>query len=546
MACELARFGIPLRIIDKNSAPTDKSKALVVWPRTLELLDKSGAVQPFLDCGFPLHGMNIFQDVKTRLVHLTFEDVSSPFPFVLALAQSETERLLESRLQALGIRVERSTALTHFEQSEYGVRATVEAPDGSVEVIEADWLVACDGGRSTVRHQLGIKLEGQTVPQEFAMADCDVDGLPYFDEVMAFTTSQGICAFFPILAPKRYRVFVLRDNSTAVVDGRPQPPSLEEMQQHLKVRGLDQVRLSNPFWLAAFGINERHAKEYRHGRIFLAGDAAHVHSPVGGQGMNTGMQDAFNLAWKLAYVVCGRAWPSLLDSYNPEREPVGAEVVSKTATARTMITLRHPVAQQVRNKVVSWLSNFDFVRHKIAEQACELAVSYPNSPLNHDVHQGHAAWLLGGGVRPGQRAPDLQLVALEQGEWREVRLFELMRDRNFHLIWFSGLKAEQDCEQRFHELCRWIRHGHCQWLSCHWIGTSKQYFPQSDGLGALLWDEHSIAHQVYGATHSSFYLVRPDGYVGLRCQPAVLEELQRYLERNGLRLAASSRQWDHS
>ena len=528
LACELVRHGLEVRIVERNARATDKSKALVLWPRTLELLEKAGMVKPFLDAGTPIAGISIFENPEKRLAHVTFDDLKSPFPYVLGLPQSTTERILAERLKNFGVEVERGVEVVSLEQHDRHVTVNLRHPDGRTEVTETSWLPACDGARSTVRHQLGVRLEGETVEQEFAMIDCDVAGLPFYDEVVAFTSSLGLAAFFPI-APPRMRIICLRVDCGG--QASPPEPTLEEMEQELSSRGLGHLRISNPRWLAAFRINERHAKKYRYGRVLLAGDSAHVHSPVGGQGMNTGMQDAFNLAWKLALVEKGQAPESWVDSYSLERQPVGAAVVEKTGKARQIITLRHPVATAVRNKLMSLLTSFDFVRHKITEEASELAINYPHSPLNREVHQGHSAWLLGQGVHPGDRAPD---GALARGNVF-TRVFELMQDTRFHLVLLSGvshkpLDGALDC-------ANWASQHFGDSLGIHWIGHQAENLPQ---LPSAWWDETTTIHKEYGAADPTLYLIRPDGYVAFRCQPASRSDLEKYLDDMGIRAPQNS------
>ncbi len=524
MACELVRHGIPVRIVDRNAEPTDKSKALVVWPRTLELLEKTGLVQRFLETGVPLRGLSMYESKDKRMAHVTFSDLETPYPFVLGIPQSATEALLIEHLASQGVHVERQVEVAGFKQHGTHVEVELRHADGRSEITNTHWLPACDGARSTVRHTLGVTLEGDTVAQEFAMIDCDVEGLPLYDEVVAYNTAAGLAAFFPI-RENRMRAFILRERCGE--DPTPCPPTLEEMQNELVARKLDHLKLSNPHWLAAFRINERHAKCYRHGRVLLAGDAAHVHSPVGGQGMNTGMQDAFNLAWKLALIEKGKmAADPFLDSYTKEREPVGADVVNKTSRARKAITLRNPLAKGLRNALMSFATSFEFVRHKIAVEASELAVRYPKSPLNREVHPGNAAWLLGHGVHPGDRAPDGHLLKDEN----DAHLFGLMADTRFHLLVLSGI-GSWESQSAALDCVRWADSEMSELIGAHWIGFDRDQVPEAT---SAWWDDGGLVHKRYGAVEPTLYLVRPDGYVAFRSQPAARADLEKYLHDIGL------------
>ena len=322
MAAEIARYRVPVRIIDQAPAPTDKSKALGVWSRTLELLDRAGCAKAFVSAGLKSSGATI-RSGRERIAQIRFNSIPSPFQFLLMLPQSETERLMGEHLRSLGVTVERSVELTSFDDLGAGVSCALRHADGRAETIEASWLIGCDGAHSLVRHQLGMAFQGDTLATNFILADVHVSGFDEApDELVIVWHEDGSVVFFPISAG-RYRV-------VADVGGEPrQEPSLEEVQALVAGRGLAGVVLSDPVWLASFGVNERKVENYRAGRVFLAGDAAHVHSPAGGQGMNTGMQDAFNLAWKLALVEQGLASPDLLDSYSVERSAVAKGILEE-------------------------------------------------------------------------------------------------------------------------------------------------------------------------------------------------------------------------
>jgi 2-polyprenyl-6-methoxyphenol hydroxylase-like FAD-dependent oxidoreductase len=400
MASELTRYGLSVRIVDKNPQRTDKSKAIVVWQRTLELLDRMGPgiAEHFVKTGLKADYANIFAGGE-RIAHVDLSDVDTPYNFVLLIQQSETERLLEDHLAGFGVKVEREVELMTFEQNAGDMACVLRHADGGTEGIEVSWLIGCDGAHSTVRHGLGIPFEGSTMLNDWLLADVHVAGVEGPSAVDIHWHSEGILALFP-LGGTRYRVIADAGKSASSGIGEHRVPTLQEMQRILDVRGSKGLVASDPVWMSSFTINERKVAEYRVGRVFLAGDAAHVHSPAGGQGMNTGMHDAFNLAWKLALVSCGlcNAEP-LLTSYCAERSAVAKLVLEATGRATTLALLKGEAKQSIRNHIASLVFGFAPVRHLMANVLSEVAIGYPDSPLNssRDLEPSAPA--------PGKRVP---------------------------------------------------------------------------------------------------------------------------------------------
>jgi len=379
LAAELTRYGVSVRIVEKNAHRTDKSKALVVWSRTLELMDRLGCSESFLATGLKSTAANISAGTEP-IARITFENDDTPYPFALMIAQSETERLLEEFLNNLGVRVERTVELTTFTKSANGLTSTLRYADGYEEIIESSWLAGCDGAHSTVRHQLGVEFEGSTQASDWILADTHISGVPHPNEICAFWHSEGVLIIFPI-TPGRYRVIA---DTGAADPSHPRPdPTLEEVQAVLDQRGPGGIKISDPIWLATFHINERKVANYQSGRVFLVGDAAHIHSPAGGQGMNTGMQDAFNLAWKLALVSDGTCVENpVLASYSPERSTVGDQVLKAAGRFTDIAILKGAVKQSVRNHLTSFLCGLAPFRKIAVDMMEEISISYPHSPLN--------------------------------------------------------------------------------------------------------------------------------------------------------------------
>jgi 2-polyprenyl-6-methoxyphenol hydroxylase-like FAD-dependent oxidoreductase len=277
------------------------------------------------------------------------------------------------------------------------VTATLRHADGGAETLQTGWLIGCDGAHSTVRHTLGLAFLGDTLQTDWILADIHMAGLPIPDsEIAVYWHEDGVLAEFPI-SPGRYRVIADIGRSQGA---HPADPTLDQVQAVVDRRGPGGLRLSDPIWLAGFRINERKVKDYRSGRVFVTGDAAHVHSPAGGQGMNTGMQDAINLAWKLALVCHGAGGSEkLLDSFSVERSAIGEQVLANAGRLTAIGVMKNHTAQMVRNLAAGFLFGLSPVRRRMADTMAEVSLGYPGSPLNGSSAHGV------GGPAPGDRVP---------------------------------------------------------------------------------------------------------------------------------------------
>lgn len=454
MACELVRYGVGVRIVDAAPAASDKSKALVVWPRTLEHLERMGIASRFADAGLKAHEGHFFQGGE-QIAAFPLDKVETPFPFALMIPQNRTEALLVEHLRELGVEVERGKSLAGLAQTADGVVATVEG-----EEIAASWLIGADGAHSAVRHAVDAEFTGTTLPSDWVLADVKLAGPVQVETVELHLHEEGILAMFPV-PPGRTRVI-------ANVEKGVGDPTLEGIQAILDRRDGRGIRAEDPVWLSGFHINERKVADYRHGRVLLAGDAAHIHSPAGGQGMNTGMQDAVNLAWKLTQIVKGRVSKTgaetLLKSYTAERGPVAEKVLEGSGFLTRMGTTSSSVLQTVRKHALHLLSGFDAVQETFAEQVTELAVAYPESPLNQEgarvkgpkvgervpVHAGDAAVSAGGeprfAVYAARSANAEQLIACYP-EWMEAEVREPWSEGGLWLVrpdGYVGFAGEAD------------------------------------------------------------------------------------------------------
>lgn len=379
IALELARYRVPVRLIDKMSKRSDTSRAIAIWPRTLELLDRAGAGADLVTLGNKVTAANIIAGSEP-MARIELSHVDTPYPFALMLPQSDTEAVLERHLQRFGVRSQLGAELAAFTQDADGVQVTLHHADGQIETERFGWLIACDGSHSPIRHSLSLKFDGETLGSDWALGDFQVTGSPYpLNEIFTYWHQDGPLIFFP-MAPGRYRIIASLEPSkeTALA-----PPAPEAFQAIIERRGPGGIVLGEPIWTSTFRINERQISNYRAGRVFLAGDAAHVHSPAGGQGMNTGMQDAINLGWKLAMVCHGLSSnPSLLDSYDNERRPVGAEVIAAAGHLTKIATIHNPIAQHIRNAIAHFVLGLSPVQRALEGSMTEVSIGYPRSPLN--------------------------------------------------------------------------------------------------------------------------------------------------------------------
>lgn len=412
MAVELTRFGVPVRLVDKAAHATETSRALVLWARTLELLDRAGCTKDFLEHGLRARGATVHSSDKV-LGTTGFDMLASPYNFALMLPQSETERLLSEILGQAGVVVERGVELIRFEDAGEHVQAQLRHADGRVESVVTPWLLGCDGAHSTVRHGLGVEFAGCTDNDDWLLADVRMHGTraPSPEEAAIYLHPDGPFALFPMRGGRMRVVGCIGRTDPAQPRAEP---TLDDVQAMIDRRTGGGFQAIDPIWLANFRINERKVADYRHGRVFLAGDAAHIHSPAGGQGMNTGMQDAINLAWKLALVTSGKAGAGLLDSYSSERSAVGTMVVRNASRLTRAANLSNPLLQSMRNHAIAWLLGFQKVRRAMVGMLSEIDIAYADSALSIGRHAGdrlppdHYA-----GDPPGRHAPLFVLYAAD-------------------------------------------------------------------------------------------------------------------------------------
>ncbi|MBF5028430.1 MULTISPECIES: rifampin monooxygenase [unclassified Micromonospora] len=392
LASELRLQGVGVLVLERDAEPPPYVRSLGLHVRSIEVMDQRGLLERFLEHGgkHPIRGFFAGIDKPAPA------DLDTAHPYVLGIPQTLTDRLLADHAAEAGAEIRRGSAVTGLEQDDDGV--TVHLDDASVPPLRARFAVGCDGGRSTVRKLLGVGFPGEPSTIDTLLGEMEVTAPP--DEITAIMTevrrTEKRFGLGPTGKPGVFRVVVPAADVTSV------PPTLDDFKRQLTAYAGTDFGVHSPRWLSRFGDATRLAEHYRVGRVFLAGDAAHVHPPLGGQGLNLGIQDAFNLGWKLAATVNGWAPDGLLDTYETERRPVAADVLTNTR-AQMLLTTNEPGPQAVR-EVLTQLMDFDEVNRFLIEKVTAIGVRY-------DVGEGHA--LLGRRLRD---------VPLPQG-----RLYELMR-----------------------------------------------------------------------------------------------------------------------
>lgn len=499
---DLLRRGIDCRLIDSAPYATQKTKAVGIMPRTQELLAKIGVAEQAIQRGLKASIFCPYSDGK-RLTRIDFGEHlrGCPYPYVLMLPQHETEQVLTEHLQKQGGAIEWKTELLTVTQDEQGVQAQLRLPSGQDEHVQARFLIGCDGAHSTVRHLLGLQFAGESFEQSFAVGNVHLDWeLPY-DEIFAFVHRGSFIAYFPMVN-RRCRVVIAYELDKAPTGD----VTLEEIQHMVDVCGPVGARASDPTDLTRFHVNQRRAEHYRVSRIFLAGDAAHIHSPIGAQGMNTGIQDALNLAWKLALMVKGQASPLLLDSYATEREQVGEALLRGTGRATRMVLTHNPLLVALRNALAPlYFSSLPGSLHRLAEALSEISIAYPHSPIVRDKRDKK------GTLQAGDRAP-YGLVQTRGGS-EPLPIFEILKSPRPILLIFTGQQEASAVEQQWREIKTLLAEGYEQMIEPYLI-TKQAVAGSEQEADRILQDATGELHQRYEAEQGGLLLIRPDGYIG--------------------------------
>ncbi len=497
LALWLTKFGIKVRIVDKTAEAAPYSRALGVQARTLEFYQQAGIAGEVVRGGMQIRGINLWVS-GARAAHVSFEsqlEGLTPFPFILAFAQDAHERFLIEQLDAAGVKVERQTTLMRFDQQHDSVMATLKRADGSEDICRAAYLAGCDGAHSIVRESMKSGFPGGTYTHLFYVADVEASGPVTNDEAHVDLDAADLLAVFPMKGKGHVRL-------VGTMREEPGRRDAELTFDDVSDRGINQLKLtiSKVNWFSTYRVHHRVADNFRKERAFLLGDAAHIHSPVGAQGMNTGIGDAVNLAWKLAAVLNGAAAENLLDSYELERIGFARRLVATTDRVFTVGTKPGFIAAQFRTKVFPLLAlilwRMPLTSRFLFRTVSQIGVNYRGSPLSDGA---------AGSIRGGDRLPWVQNAASESAGTDNFAPLAAM-------AWQVHVYGEP-------------RSGMAE--ACAGLGVPIHIFA---------WRSEMRRSDL---TRGALYLVRPDGYVALADASGDPKRLEEYFMKRGLSARSS-------
>jgi 2-polyprenyl-6-methoxyphenol hydroxylase-like FAD-dependent oxidoreductase len=488
-AIELRRAGLDVRIIDKSEHLAQHSQAFGVQARTLEQFQRYGIAAKAIERGRKLTKAQFFSDGK-NILNAPLDRIPSRYPYILMLAQSETEAILNDYMEGLGVRTERGTELTSLSQDGGEIHAVIRHRDGVEEEVSPRWVIGCDGAHSSIRQQLAIPFEGGGVGLSFFLGDLELEGPDAPREELTVHFHHGDVVFLARMDDRLTRAIVaVHSRQGEHLDRELTLKDFQDALDHAAIKAT--VRSAE--WMTPFNVQDRQARYYRVGNVFLAGDASHIHSPVGGQGMNTGIQDAANLGWKLGALARGGD-KNLLDSYEEERSAVGKALLRFTERGLKVATVTNPLVETLRDDLLPIVSSLKPVQSAILGFISETAIEYRSSSIVMDF--GGDGYLLA-----GDRMPDLTLrngnsTLLE--DWTEPR----------HLAILLEPSAED-------------------------IAEVKAGLPRAKLVRIHVGDLDGEGLRALG-THKKLLIVRPDGYIGFRGVVEPHMPWVEYAEQDGL------------
>jgi 2-polyprenyl-6-methoxyphenol hydroxylase-like FAD-dependent oxidoreductase len=493
LACQLIRYGIDFVIIDKKETTTPFSKAIGVQARTLEIYEQIGLADRLVSLGQVVERARFIVggEVRGEANFREFGEGMSPYPFVLIVEQGKHEKLLHDYITSHGKEVRWLTELESFSQDADGVLATIKTAAGESQTIEGKYLVGCDGAKSPVRHHLGMTFQGSTFERTFYVADVDIDWDYPHDAGHAFLLKNNLLVFFPMSGEKQWRIVGTFPEEFAKDEG---DVLYEEIEEQIKRDAELDIDITKVNWFSTYKVHTRGVNKFSEGRCFLAGDSAHIHTPAGAQGMNTGIQDGYNLAWKIAMVLRG-ANESLLETYNEERLANAKALLETTDRFFNLAASPEAFMSFIRMHIFPYVAgaamSIDAVKKFLFPRISQIAINYRNDSLSEHVDDQ------GMEVKAGDRMP----YFIVDGE----SIYEKLHAPKFHLLTF-------------------------------WDGETTIASEALPDLMIYLVDRHTVAiyprvAEIFGTTESFRVLVRPDNYIATISKGTSLTPIENYLKR---------------
>lgn len=522
LALQLQRFGVKHRIIDKRTKRQTLTKAFATHSRTMEVFEDMGIFDQIVDKSVPVNEMNIYSDLK-KLIHYNFKSLDVPYQFATSIPQCDVEGVLELNYERLGGKVERGIELLTFSQDSTGVSVLLERTDSSGDQREEEkryrYLVACDGVNSKVRDILNIECRGAEYKTPYIIADGVLTWDKDRDAGHIYVSSGGYLLFVP-MPGGIYRVVI--DEPTGKIT--PENITTEIVNEYILKKGLKGVVFSSPSWLTVTRFRHGLIDNYQHNNVFLVGDACHVHSPIGAQGMNTGIQDSYNLAWKIAHTLHNGAEQELLASYHSERRVVAELVIKRTKQQMTLLTMKNPLVRMIRDIVVPRLARTKRFQEKVMTQAAGFMVNYWGSEaVSRSAKQTQAKSIV------GRRMEDVYLFDTSSRSGNKKRLFDLMIGTHYSLFVIGDKSLVSAAEflggSRFHR---------SEFLRIYGVidNFSNPIFEHKNSIvyQEILCDIDGELAEKCKLSENFAVLVRPDGYVALECSITDLNQFLVYMD----------------
>jgi 2-polyprenyl-6-methoxyphenol hydroxylase-like FAD-dependent oxidoreductase len=523
----LQKCGISFRILDKTAQRAHESRALILHARSLELLQKIGLVEEFISAGLIALGVQFFINGHKK-AEINLNDIGtddSPYAFILMLSQSEIERLLVTELKREDIAIEYNMEVIHLQQDLDCVTVTIKDNLERVQNVRTKYVIGADGAHSIVRHAAGLNFEGDAYPQNFLLADCQLEWPYEYSFAKIFLSKTSLAMYMPLKGSALSRVMAIKKTGSLQDDialTTSMPLTLPEIELEFQKAVGVPIKLSNPVWLSRYKIHHRGVNTYQVGRMLLAGDAAHIHSPAGGQGLNTGLQDVANLIWKLALTIKNQSTNKLIASYHSERWPIGQKLLHFTDVLFGWMASQKIWFAAIRNIILPFIirtaTRFRSCRYRAFRFVSQLGIHYhDNEFLCHDVVELKAVKNL-----VGHRAPNGLIK-------RNQDIFDLIQGYQFHVLALSKKPLLADEINKFLAELEQLPNNIGLPLSSYLITLSL-----SHKMPKVIQAESNQVFKKYGLNDKNPYglfLIRPDGYIAYQADKLKLGNLNKFLEK---------------